>query len=228
MSNRKISLSERVFINLIILAALWFLLPGWSPLPCSTAGFSKAGNALILLVAANAVVSILQPILEGFIHPDPQGAPGDRNSLIHLIIRTIIRIRLFQDFRLWNLAGFLLLALAAVGLQLGDYLYQRNQAVMPVLEAVTVQLPGGPLRQVHPGDQVAVDAGAQALFAAEMLQDPPVDCLWSASRGVVRRGVGCSAVYIAPHEPGYDAISLTVQSTCKSMRIVQGIAVVIQ
>jgi hypothetical protein len=222
------SILKRMFINLILLAVLWFFLPGWSPLPCSTAAFSKAGNALILLIAANAVVSILQPILEGFTRPDPQGAPEDRNSLIHLVIKTIIRIRLFQDFSPGALAGFVLLALAAAGLQLGDYLYQRSQAVMPVVQAVTVQLPGGPPRQVRPGDQVAVSAGAQALFTAEMLQDQPVECLWSASRGVVRRGVGCSAVYIAPHEPGYDAISLTVQSTCKSMRIVQGIAVVIQ
>jgi len=214
------SILKRMFINLILLAVLWFFLPGWSPLPCSTAAFSKAGNALILLIAANAILNILLPYLDGM-----GSIAGMR---IDTIVRAINAIRLFQDFSPRALAGFVLLALAAAGLQLGDYLYQRSQAVMPVLQAVTVQLPGGPLRQVHPGDQVAVGAGAQALFAAEMLQDQPVECLWSASRGVVRHGVGCSAVYIAPHEPGYDAISLTVQSTCKSMRIVQGIAVVIQ
>jgi hypothetical protein len=215
------SIPKRILVNLLLVAILCFILPSWSPLPCSTIVFNKAGNALFLLIAGNIAFNILCPFLVG--PKDILGVP------ITWLVGLLKVIRLFQDFGYRNIIGIILLLLAVVGLQYGDYLNQRGRAVMPVLQSLTVKLPGEPLRQIHHGDQIEVISGSQALFSAEMLQDPQVECLWSAGRGVPHPGVGCSAIYIAPPGKGYDALSLTIQSTCNiSLRTTQGITVLIR
>jgi len=221
----RLPLPVLLFFNLVVVIILSLVL---RPLvldlfPCVPVLASAPSLAIILLTLCHLVWRYLNPVFK------VSGGTVDV-ALVAVPIRVIASLadalhpypQILSDTALWISAVVISLAAGILGLSpLSPFCVQE---ATPIIQNFLVHR-DGLTGTYDAGDVFEIPAYTHALVEAVAAGETDVPCTWSVAQGMQSPAKGCAIVYYPPIEGDRDALSVLVQSPCRSRQTFAGLHV---
>ena len=163
----------------------------------------------------------LDPVLKEIREPVEVGPVNVSINTIASLI-DILHPRQLSVRTLWLLA-IILLSAGIFGLSsLSPF---RTTELSPSLQNFTVRYGDGHTEAFFAGDLVKVQKDTNVIIEAGVADREGISCIWSTQKGNQHPVEGCAVRYSPPLGEKQDALSVLVQSPCKTQQTFAGLAI---
>lgn len=208
-----------IFINLLLFLVIGVAFWQWKGqdlAPCLLPQVGVALWGIVLLFSFQVIWRYFYPLLERLFLPKSKTTI----SLPGISISTSLQspIKFINALKMPSLVLKILfgITLFVSLIALLDFPFLIPAEDAPIVQEFSIHyLPSALVESHHPGDTIKVKD--QILVETKTMSACATPCKWSATKGTLLPGKGCSTLYTPSVAGGMDTLTVVIQSPCKTL-----------